>query len=148
MNEIGLSTQFKLANDSPGFLLWQLSNKWQAKQRTALKQFDLTHVQFVLLATLTYAVGKNNFTQKQLAAYAQIDTMMTSQVIRKLEQKGLVRRKPSQLDGRAFTLVPTPLGVKVVNQAVKKVEEVDTTFFAAIRADLPSLLSIMQRLVK
>ena len=42
------------ADDSPGFLLWQVTNKWQAAQRAALKPFGLTHVQFVLLASLTW----------------------------------------------------------------------------------------------
>lgn len=80
MSNSKLATGFERAEDSPGFLFWQLSNKWQATQRAALKPLGLTHVQFVLLATLTFASNKNTFTQKQLAEYAQ----MTSQVVRKL----------------------------------------------------------------
>lgn len=148
MSKTKLTTKFKGADDSPGLLLWQLSNKWQARQRAALKPFGLTHVQFVLLATLTYAVGRISFTQKQLAEYAQTDVMMTSQVIRKLEQKGLVQRETSQLDGRAFALNPTPKGIALINLAVKAVEKVDKVFFTAVGGDSQTIVRIMQQLVK
>lgn len=143
-----LDTQFKQAEDSPGFLLWQLSNKWQSQQRAALQQFGLTHVQFVLLASLTFAAGKVQFTQKQLAAHAHTDAMMTSQVLRTLEKKGLVQRQASTHDGRAFTITATAAGQKKANQAVKAVEAVDARFFAVLPLpDQQRLLSIMRRLV-
>jgi len=148
MTKRKLVSDFRRAEESPGLLLWQLSNKWQAKQRAALKLFDLTHVQFVLLAALTYADGTSSLTQKQLAEYAQTDIMMTSQVLRKLEQKGLVQRKPSWLDGRAFTPSPTAAGVELANRAIKIVEKVDKNFFAAVDPELTSLVKMMRLLVK
>lgn len=148
MSETKLATAFAKAEDSPGLLLWQLSNKWQAQQRAALKPFDLTHVQFVLLAALAYAHGHTTFTQKQLAEYAQTDVMMTSQVLRKLEDKGLVTREPHTQDKRAFTLAPTPAGIQLANQAIKQVEVVDQNFFAAFGADQSAFIGIMRRLIK
>lgn len=65
MTKTQLATQFLGPQDSPGLLLWQLTNTWQADQWAALKPFDLTHVPFVLLATLTYGLGSTSFTQKQ-----------------------------------------------------------------------------------
>jgi len=146
MSKTKLATEFESAEDSPGFLLWRLSNKWQAKQRAALKPFDLTHVQFVLLAAMTYAIDKNSFTQKQLAEYAQTDVMMASQVLRKLEHKGLVRRKPSTSDARAITITPTSAGIELVNQAVKAVDAADREFFSTVGNRLPILVTMMQRL--
>lgn len=130
-----LSTTYDKAEDSPGLLLWQVSNKWQARQRAALKPFNLTHVQFVLLASLTYAHGHRRFTQKQLAEHAQTDVMMTSEVLRTLEGKGLVVRKPHETDRRAFILEPTPKGISLVNQAVGAVEAVDRDFFGGFEKD-------------
>lgn len=148
MNKTKLATEFSKAEDSPGLLLWQLSNKWQTKQRTALKAFDLTHVQFVLLATLTYAMDTVEFTQKKLAEYAQTDEMMTSQVLRKLEQKGLVKRATSKFDKRAITINPTSKGIKLANQAVKTVEGVDRQFFGVLEKEqLSNLVETMQRLL-
>jgi MarR family transcriptional regulator, organic hydroperoxide resistance regulator len=146
MRATKLATEFKSAEDSPGFLLWKLSNKWQAKQRTVLKPFGLTHVQFVLLATLTYTSGRHMFTQKQLAEYAETDVMMTSQVIRKLEQKKLVQREPSKDDARAFVVTPTRAGMALANQAVKEVERVDREFFRGAGSGLPQLVRTMRRL--
>lgn len=139
-----LATEFERAEDSPGLLLWRLSNKWQAQQRAALKSFNLTHAQFVLLATLTYAAKE--LTQRQLAEYAATDVMMTSQLVRKLEQKGLVKRDSSKLDGRANTLRPTQAGVELVNQAVKAVESVDREFFSVAGEELPRFIQVMQQL--
>ena len=43
-------------NDSPGFLLWHATLRWQRGVAQALAPLDLTHVQFVLLAaTSTWA---------------------------------------------------------------------------------------------
>ena len=147
MPKTALATTFNEAQDSPGLLLWQLSNKWQAQQRAALKPFDITHVQFVLLATLTFAHGQRTFTQKQLASYAQIDVMMTSQVLRKLEQKALIIREPSATDKRAIVINPTPAGVELANRAVAEVEAVDQAFFGVLGASMPDFVSAMQKLV-
>jgi DNA-binding MarR family transcriptional regulator len=80
-----LATVHADADDSPGLLLWQVTNRWQAAQRAALRPFDLTHVQFVLLASLTWLDSdRPPVTQKQLAEHAATDPMMTSQVLRAL----------------------------------------------------------------
>lgn len=144
MSNSKLATEFHEADASPGLLLWRLSNEWQAKQRAALKQFDLTHAQFVLLASLAYA--DRELTQKQLAGFAHTDVMMTSQLVRKLEQKGLVSRRVSKLDRRAFTLAPTVAGFERVNEAVVAVESVDKAFFGRVEKDLPQLIKIIQQL--
>ena len=51
-----LQTEFPDSNDSTGLQLWRVTNAWQAAQRAALKPFGLTHVQFVVLASLTYSI--------------------------------------------------------------------------------------------
>ena len=38
-------------DDSPGFLLWHVTLRWQRDIAAALAPMGLTHVQFVLLAT-------------------------------------------------------------------------------------------------
>lgn len=127
----GLHTEFANADDSTGLVLWRVTNAWQAAQRQALRTFGLTHVQFVLLASLTW-LGTDSPTQQQLAHHAGTDPMMTSQVLRALESKGLVERRPHPTDGRARLLAPTPAGRTLVNQAVIAVEACDRDFFAAL----------------
>ena len=43
---------FDTPQQSPGFLLWRVTLSWQRRMRAALAPHDLTHVQFVLLASL------------------------------------------------------------------------------------------------
>ena len=142
-----LDTEFDAAHDSPGYLLWLMSNKWQAQQRLALKPFDLTHVQFVLLACLVYAPGNESLTQIQLAERAETDPMMTSQVLRKLEAKGLVQRMSNPQDKRAVRLEATAKGIELVDRAIVAVEAVDREFFGILEADIPNFVAMMRQLV-
>jgi hypothetical protein len=68
-----LETDFEDAGDSPGLMLWRVTNAWQASIRAALRPFDLTHVQFVLLAALTWLDAETPITQRDLAEYARTD---------------------------------------------------------------------------
>ena len=120
------------AADSPGLLLWQVTNRWQAAQRAALKPFDLTHVQFVLLASLTWLDSDGPVTQKALAEHAATDPMMTSQVLRALAARGLVHRAAHPGDGRARALTVTDDGVALANRAVVAVEACDAAFFGPL----------------
>lgn len=132
MTDRSLETGFASADESPGLLLWRVTNRWQAAQRAALKPLGLTHVQFVLLASLTWLDADGPVTQKQLADHAATDPMMTSQVLRALEDRGLVVRRPHPDDRRARSLAATPDGVALANRAVGVVEECDRSFFARL----------------
>lgn len=136
-----------IVHDSPGYLLWLMSNMWQAQQRITLKAFDLTHVQFVLLACLVYAPNNQSLTQIQLAERAQTDPTMTSQVLRKLEAKNLVKRTSSTEDKRAVRLEATSKGIEVVKRAMVAVEAVDAEFFGVLQRDAPKFFTMMQKLV-
>lgn len=131
-----LATAFASAEDSTGLLLWQVTNRWQAAQRAALKPHGLTHVQFVLLASLTWLTADGPVTQRQLADHAATDPMMTSQVLRALEERGLLRRLPHPSDRRARALAVTSSGRELANQAIVAVETCDTAFFAALGNDI------------
>jgi DNA-binding MarR family transcriptional regulator len=125
-----LATGFGRPEDSPGFLMWRVTNRWQAAIRAALKPHELTHVQFVLLATLAWLDADGPVTQKRLADAAATDPMMTSQVIRPSDDKRLVTRSAHPDDGRAKALVVTPLGREAADRAVIDVEACDRAFFA------------------
>jgi DNA-binding MarR family transcriptional regulator len=127
-----LETGFGSAQESPGLLLWQVTNRWQAAQRAALRPYGLTHVQFVVLASLTWLAADGPVTQKALADHAALDPMMTSQVLRALEQLDLLRREVHPTDRRAKALAVTAQGRALANRAVKAVEACDAEFFAPL----------------
>lgn len=143
-----LRTEFRDEADSPGLALWRVTNAWQRAIRAALEPFDLTHVQFVLLAVLTAMDRSVPVTQRELAERAATDVMMTSQVLRALERKNLIRRHPHPTDGRARTLAPTPEGIEVVNRANAAVEAADRSYFAPLGdsvAELTRFLGTLDR---
>lgn len=125
--------QFESADDSPGFLLWQVSSMWQRQINAGLKQFGLTHAQFVLLASLTWLASEEQpLTQVDLASHAKMDVMMTSNVLRTLEEKGLVARNPHPTDTRAKSLAVTGKGRELAGKAVQVVEKIDSDFFSTL----------------
>ncbi|HEV2360805.1 MAG TPA: MarR family transcriptional regulator [Acidimicrobiales bacterium] len=134
-----LATTFAEEEQSPGLLLWRVTNRWQAAQRAALRPHRLTHGQFVLLASLTWLDRDAPVTQRQLASHAVMDEMMTSQVVRSLETRGLVRRLPHPTDARARDISVTDEGVALANRAIVDVEACDRRFFAVLGDRLPAV---------
>lgn len=128
-----MNFSFKRPEDSPGFLLWQLTNQWQRLQRQALAKFKLTHAQFVVLAGTLWLGSKPNkehITQSEVAEFTKIDKMMMSDLVATLIHKKLLRRSPHKNDGRAYSLALTTKGRELVLKAVRIVEEIDAEFFS------------------
>ncbi|WP_281225734.1 MarR family winged helix-turn-helix transcriptional regulator [Flavobacterium aquiphilum] len=123
------------AEDSSGFLLWQVTNLWQREIKKALEPYDLTHSQFVLMASIHWlTLQKQDVTQILLSSHTKIDPMTTSTVLRTLQKKGLVLRQEHLTDTRAKTVGLTENGKKIIKQAVKTVETFDKTFFTILGA--------------
>ena len=130
-----LESAYPESTGSPGLALWQATNALQRQIRAALVPHELTHVQFVLLASLTWMDRSEPVTQRKLAEFAGTDIMMTSQVIRALEAKGHVTRNPHPSDKRAVTVVPTPEGIVLANRANIDVEAADSDYFNDLAPD-------------
>lgn len=121
------------ADDSPGFLLWQVTNLWQRELKKALEKYDLTHAQFVLMASIHWlTLHQEQVTQIALSLHTKIDPMTTSTVLRTLQGKGLLHRQEHSTDTRAKTVSLTESGKKVIKQAVRAVEKFDDLFFAPL----------------
>jgi DNA-binding MarR family transcriptional regulator len=125
-----LPSQFSGPGESLGFLVWQVANAWQRKQRLALEPIGLTHVQFVLLAGVSWLEKSGApITQANLARFVRVDEMMTSQVLRTLEKRGSVLRQTHPSDSRAKSLALSPEGERLLDLAVPLVEKADADFF-------------------
>ena len=101
-----------------------MTNRWQAAQRGTLPPFDLTHVQFVFIAAITWLRSDGEVTQKQLAEFCGSDPIVMSQVVRVLERRGLVDHFEYPSDGRAKALTVTMAGRELANVAVVAGDEV------------------------
>jgi DNA-binding MarR family transcriptional regulator len=134
-------------SQSPGFLLWHATLRWQRRVVAALAPLGLTHVQFVLLACTWWLNEQGERpSQVRLAAQAGTDVKMTSQVLRSLERKGLVEREVDPDDTRARRLRVTRRGARLAPRAIAVVEGVDAEFFSAVAAtDAVGLLGRLAR---
>ena len=135
-------------DDSPGFLLWHVTLRWQRNIAAALTPWGLTHVQFVLLATAWWLnSGGEDPNQLALARQAGTDVKMTSQVLRKLEAKGLIQRETDTADTRAKKLRVTGRGAELAQQAIAAVEAADVAFFNAV-PDSAALVAMLRPLAR
>jgi DNA-binding MarR family transcriptional regulator len=128
-----MRSEYTSAWESPGFLLWHATMRWQRTMRAALAPHDLTHVQFVLLASAWWLGEQGEQpSQRRLAEHAGTDAMMTSQVVRALERAGLVERLRDPADSRSLLVTVTDAGRERLQGALRDVEAADGAFFATV----------------
>ena len=103
--------QFKKPEDSPGFLLAQVTMLWQRKLKRVLDPLNLTHTQFVLLSSLAWLSKENNpVTQVDIANLSNADRMMVSKVLRTLEEKKFITRNEHPVD-HVFLRLKSPMSL-------------------------------------
>lgn len=141
--------QFKSPNDSPGYLLGQLTTLWQRKLKKVLDPLNLTQTQFVLLAALGWLLKKNDVvTQVEIAIQSNADRMMVSKVLRTLEEKKFISRQEHPTDTRAKIIKLTNEGATVLQKALTTVENADIEFFSALEDKLPSFNQNIAKLIE
>ncbi|RZJ73587.1 MarR family transcriptional regulator [Flavobacterium sp.] len=139
---------FKSPNDSPGYLLGQLTMLWQRKQKKVLDPLDLTQTQFALMAALAWLSKRSDaVTQVEIANQSNADRMMVSKVLRTLEEKGFVTRLEHKTDTRAKTIRLTSKGETILQKGLVEIETADLDFFAGLQDKLASFNENMVRLI-
>lgn len=124
-------TQFKKANQSPGFQFWKVANLHQRKQRQALKDLDITPSQFSVLACYFYLQNHQDElpTQALVCEHSKLDKMHVSDITKALLQKKLLSKKSNKEDSRSYRLELTANGATICNKAVRLIEKLDHQFF-------------------
>ncbi len=119
------------AQERTGFALWSAALRWQRELTAALAPSSLTPVQYALLSTALAYDRRHRRPPSQvvLAQAAGTDTMMTSQVLRALEQRGLIVRGVDPTDRRARRIVLTAAGTDVVAVATPLVDALEERHF-------------------
>ncbi|MGH2582877.1 MAG: MarR family winged helix-turn-helix transcriptional regulator [Anaerolineales bacterium] len=137
------------AEKIPGFLLWQVSKLWQRHLNAALSDLGISGTQAVILGNIVRLIGQGNeATQILLSEITKIDPMTTSQSIRALERKRLVKRVISTEDKRAFTISPTPKGIRVTEAALDRFIQSHLSFFKPVEENLDVLTAVLLKLVR
>jgi DNA-binding MarR family transcriptional regulator len=135
-------------DENPGYQLWLVSNLWQRKIRRVLEPFGLTHVQFLILATALFLSDTSDcVTQAQVARTADIDEMMTSQVVRSLEERGFMKREAHPSDARARSILVTPKGMDLALRARATVRAASEEVFETLGDKQFELTKLMRNIV-
>ncbi|WP_217242509.1 MarR family winged helix-turn-helix transcriptional regulator [Streptomyces sp. AC555_RSS877] len=113
----------KPPSPTPGYLVWRLANKWRTAVDQALAPLNLTHAQYVLLASLSGMERSGRQpSQRELAEYTGLEALYVSKLARSLEAGGLVRRTRDAEDTRVVRLALTDEGRKAVRPAIDAVQ--------------------------
>ena len=140
---------FKTPEVSPGYLLNQLHLIWQRKVKNVLDPLNLTHTQFVLLASIAWLTNqKDDLTQVELASAHNYDRMMVSKVLRTLQSKNLIERREHSTDTRAKVVTLTSKGKILLQTALTEVERMDVDFFEILGNDMKNFNLKMQTLIE
>ena len=140
---------FEQPEHNLGYLMWQATNEWQRRLNEQLAPWDLTHVQFAILAALQWLRRTQPLvTQGEVAAHARIGKTMMSAVVQTLLAKDWLQRLPHPTDGRARLLDFTPAGLALFAQVLPIVTAADEAFFGRLTTQQPQLAQLLMALVR
>ena len=122
-------------------------NKWHSMIKKELKKMNLTHPQFVVLASLAYlSQDSDEVTQVMISKLSGIDVMTVSQILNLLEKNDFVKRKEHSRDTRAKAVILNKKGEEVLQKAVPLVEQIDEVFFGKLDRDEKQFKHFLARL--
>ncbi len=141
---------FDRPEDSPGFLLWQTTIMWQRLIKKALESYNISHAQFVIMASLMwFEFHQYNTTQILIVNHTKLDKMTVSKSLKKLVALRLVNRIEHESDTRAKNVTLTNKGKELVNVLVPIVEAIDAKFFGpATKLEERQLITILAKLIR
>lgn len=134
--------------ESIGYLLWRVSTHWRSSIEKKLRELDLTHPQFVVLAVLGWLTQKGDkVSQAEIGRTAGLDPNTASQILRGLEAKKLIQRNRLS-DERAKNPILTDFGRAILVKALPAVEKADEKFFSKLsQNEINLLVKFFQKLM-
>lgn len=117
--------------------------KCQKVMNHKLAALGLTAAQHDILMNINHKPGSS---QQQLSDHLLVVKSNTSALLKKMQAKGLIERRPCELDGRVHRLFLTPSGQAKLRQSMAvQIEMVQTMTSVLSDAEIQSNLAIMTR---
>lgn len=125
-----LSSIFNQLNESPGYYMMMVVNKWDRGISSVLSGYDTTRTQLEIMACMAKLMKDGQtVTQKDVADFIHRDKNTVSAVMRTLEKKGYITRTANQGDLRAKIILLTDKGFQLIKKAADEVLLFDRDFF-------------------
>ncbi len=132
--------------DAPGALIERVATLWLLQLRAALAPLDLTPAQFRLLVAVGWLNSRGGAVrQSDVALHANADPVMTSEVLRSLESRGLVARAAHPTDRRAKAITMTERGGVLVDRATRLIDVIEAKFFETGAEEFGPLAKALKR---
>ncbi|MEO0397712.1 MAG: MarR family winged helix-turn-helix transcriptional regulator [Cyanobacteria bacterium P01_A01_bin.137] len=130
--------------DFAGFLIWQLSNKWEKYVNQKLKEFNINQGEsFHLISILQLSKKLSEVTQVDIANATGGSIMNTSKILKSLENKQWIMRQTAS-DSRAKKVSVTAAGIAISVEIAAVLAAADETFYSANRT--PEFIATLQQI--
>lgn len=116
--------------------------------RPILEPLGLTHPQYLVMLSLW---GESPLRFREIAERLRLDPATLSPLVKRLEQSGLIERKPVVGDDRTFSLAPTEVGWELRKQALSVPQAVIDRLglplerLVALRDELHAVIAAVER---
>ncbi len=123
--------QDPLLDGSPLHLLHRVRQCASELFQSEMSGFDLTARQYVVLVAVANQSGSS---QQDIIDRTGIDRSTVSQVVQTMIRKGLLKRRRTREDARAYAISLTPIGQDVLKACEPIVGRIDEALVAALPA--------------
>lgn len=128
--------------DYAGFLIWQLSNKWERYVNQRLKAHNINQGEsFHLISIIQLSQRLSEVTQVDIADATGGSIMNTSKILKSLEKKQWITREPAS-DSRAKKVSITEAGIDTSVEIAAVLAEANEAFYGANRP--PEFIATLQ----
>jgi MarR family transcriptional regulator, organic hydroperoxide resistance regulator len=115
-----------------GFKLWRKANEWEKTVNNALKEFNVSYSELLMLISLTYLSSiQDEVTQIDLVNYSGVTPMSVSKTLVKLEKNQIILRSQA-IDTRAKSIVLSKLGTKLLINTAPIMKLTNDQFFNSL----------------
>lgn len=137
--------KFRELWNRPGYLIRRLHQIHLGLFAEECRDEDVTPVQFGMLSVLASGAEMD---QLSLSTSVGADRVSGADVIKRLERRGLLQRKRSEVDRRARVISITPLGAEFVENVRPKMARAQAKLVAPLTEDeLAELERILKKLI-
>ena len=131
--------------EAPGHLLRRAQQLHTAVFAEVVSEPNLTTPQFAVLTALR---NQPNIDQVRLSQHLAIDRSTIADVVNRLEERGLIRRKRDTKDARRNLLVLTPAGRALHDRTAPQVVDVGQRLLAPLsEKDRKTLMTLLSRVI-